>query len=71
MSNTPSKITYPVPWADDASHSFVESREMYREHAKSAGLHVEMEEDAVPLLAEWRSEAEKRHKKGVDLSLVV
>jgi hypothetical protein len=70
MSDRPEKITYPVPWADDPSHSFVASREKYRENAMSAGFHVETEINATAMLDEWRVEATKTHKKGVDLSLV-
>src|SRR5215213_7001759 len=38
-------LTYPLPWADDESSSFVETRERYAELLRSAGFEIEREED--------------------------
>ncbi len=38
-------LTYPVPWAEDESSSFVETRERYAELLAAAGFRVEIDED--------------------------
>jgi SAM-dependent methyltransferase len=38
-------LTYPLPWADDESSSFVEARERYAELLTAAGFAVEHDED--------------------------
>lgn len=38
-------LTYPMPWADDGSASFVETSDRYRELLEAAGFRVESEED--------------------------
>jgi len=38
-------LTYPMPWAEEASSSFVETRERYRELLAAAGFRIESEED--------------------------
>jgi SAM-dependent methyltransferase len=38
-------LTYPMPWAEDASSSFVETRERYVELLTGAGFRVELDED--------------------------
>lgn len=38
-------LTYPLPWADDASTSFVETRERYVELLEGAGFQVQLDED--------------------------
>ena len=38
-------LTYPLPWADDESSSFVETRERYAELLTAAGFRVEVDED--------------------------
>lgn len=38
-------LTYPLPWADDASSSFVETRERYVELLAEAGFRVELDEN--------------------------
>ncbi len=41
----PGELEYPMPWADDESSSFVETREDYAEMLASAGFAVELDED--------------------------
>ena len=38
-------LTYPLPWAQDESSSFVETREGYAELLTAAGFRVEVDED--------------------------
>jgi SAM-dependent methyltransferase len=38
-------LTYPMPWAEDASSSFVETRERYVELLTGAGFEIERDED--------------------------
>jgi SAM-dependent methyltransferase len=38
-------LTFPLPWAEDESSSFVESRERYAELLTAAGFRVELDED--------------------------
>jgi MPBQ/MSBQ methyltransferase len=38
-------LTFPMPWADDASSSFVETRDRYVELLEAAGFTIEHEED--------------------------
>ncbi len=38
-------LTYPLPWADDESSSFVETRQRYAELLTAAGFRVEVDED--------------------------
>jgi len=38
-------LTYPLPWAEDESSSFVETRERYAELLTAAGFRVELDED--------------------------
>jgi MPBQ/MSBQ methyltransferase len=41
-------LTYPLPWADDESSSFVETRDRYVELLGAAGFTIEHEEDRTP-----------------------
>lgn len=45
MRTGPGELTYPMPWADDATSSFVESRERYAELLDAAGFRIELDED--------------------------
>jgi hypothetical protein len=38
-------LTFPMPWAEDASSSFVETRERYRELLEAAGFRIESDVD--------------------------
>ena len=38
-------LTFPLPWAEDESSSFVETRERYAELLTAAGFRVELDED--------------------------
>ena len=38
-------LTYPLPWAEDESSSFVETRERYVELLHAAGFTIERDED--------------------------
>lgn len=38
-------LTYPLPWADEETWSFVETSERYRELLEQAGFRIELEED--------------------------
>jgi SAM-dependent methyltransferase len=38
-------LTYPLPWAEDESSSFVETRQRYAELLDAAGFRVEVDED--------------------------
>ena len=38
-------LTYPLPWADDDSSSFVETRERYAALLQAAGFRIERDED--------------------------
>ena len=38
-------LTYPLPWAEDTTSSFVETRERYAELLTAAGFRVELDED--------------------------
>jgi SAM-dependent methyltransferase len=44
-------LTYPLPWADDETSSFVETRERYRELLEAAGFRVETDEDRTAAVA--------------------
>jgi SAM-dependent methyltransferase len=39
------ELTYPMPWAEDDTSSFVETRERYREHLTDAGFTIELDDD--------------------------
>jgi ubiquinone/menaquinone biosynthesis C-methylase UbiE len=39
------ELAYPMPWAEDASSSFVERRERYAELLQDAGFSIERDED--------------------------
>jgi SAM-dependent methyltransferase len=39
------ELTFPMPWADDESSSFVEAKDRYLELLDAAGFAVELEED--------------------------
>jgi SAM-dependent methyltransferase len=45
------ELTYPMPWAEDASSSFVETRERYRELLQAAGFTIETDEDRTASVA--------------------
>lgn len=45
------ELTYPLPWADDATSSFVESRERYRALLQAAGFVIEQDEDRTAAVA--------------------
>jgi SAM-dependent methyltransferase len=44
-------LTYPMPWAEDASSSFVETRERYVELLTAAGFRIEVDEDRTAAVA--------------------
>src|ERR1700712_4913527 len=39
------ELTYPLPWAEDESSSFVETRQTYAELLQAAGFAIDMDED--------------------------
>lgn len=45
------ELSYPLPWADDDTSSFVETRDGYARLLSSAGFRVEHDEDRTPALA--------------------
>ena len=45
MILAPGQLTFPLPWAEDPSSSFVETREGYAELLAAAGFEVEVDED--------------------------
>ncbi len=45
------ELTYPLPWADDDSSSFVETRERYVELLQAAGFRIERDEDRTAAVA--------------------
>jgi MPBQ/MSBQ methyltransferase len=44
-------LSFPLPWADDESSSFVETRERYAELLRAAGFRIESEEDRTAAVA--------------------
>jgi SAM-dependent methyltransferase len=44
-------LTYPLPWAEDDSSSFVERRDRYVELLRTAGFQIEMDEDRTAAVA--------------------
>jgi ubiquinone/menaquinone biosynthesis C-methylase UbiE len=44
-------LTFPMPWAEDESSSFVETRERYRELLEDAGFRIEADEDRTAFAA--------------------
>jgi ubiquinone/menaquinone biosynthesis C-methylase UbiE len=44
-------LTFPMPWADDESSSFVERRERYRNLLETAGFAIESDEDRTAAVA--------------------
>lgn len=44
-------LTYPMPWADEPSSSFVESRARYRNLLEAAGFTIESDEDRTAAVA--------------------
>ena len=45
------ELPYPMPWADDDSSSFVETRERYAELLQAAGFRIERDEDRTAAVA--------------------
>jgi SAM-dependent methyltransferase len=45
------KLTYPMPWAEDETSSFVETRDRYRELLTDAGFTLELDEDRTAAVA--------------------
>jgi ubiquinone/menaquinone biosynthesis C-methylase UbiE len=45
------ELTFPMPWADSETTSFVESRERYTELLRTAGFSVEHDEDRAAAVA--------------------
>jgi MPBQ/MSBQ methyltransferase len=45
------ELTYPLPWADDETSSFVETRERYDERLRAAGFRIEVDEDRTAAVA--------------------
>jgi ubiquinone/menaquinone biosynthesis C-methylase UbiE len=44
-------LTYPLPWAEDATSSFVETPARYGELLRSAGFHIDADEDRTAAVA--------------------
>jgi len=44
-------LAYPMPWADDETSSFVETRERYDELLRAAGFRIEVNEDRTAAVA--------------------
>jgi MPBQ/MSBQ methyltransferase len=44
-------LTYPLPWAEDETSSFVETRERYAELLRAAGFRIERAEDRTAAVA--------------------
>ncbi len=44
-------LTYPLPWAEDESSSFVETRETYAALLQAAGFRIEQDEDRTAAVA--------------------
>jgi hypothetical protein len=44
-------LTYPLPWAEDETSSFVETRGRYAELLTAAGFRIEVDEDRTPAAA--------------------
>jgi MPBQ/MSBQ methyltransferase len=44
-------LTYPLPWAEDESSSFVETREHYRELLDAAGFTIDSDDDRTAAVA--------------------
>lgn len=44
-------LTYPLPWADDETSSFVETRERYGDLLRAAGFGIEVDEDRTAAVA--------------------
>ena len=44
-------LTYPLPWAEDETSSFVETRERYAELLHTAGFRIEADEDRTAAVA--------------------
>jgi len=53
MTMSAGDITFPVPWAGDASASFVADVASYREHLAAAGFEVLVERNRGPFAAEF------------------
>jgi MPBQ/MSBQ methyltransferase len=45
------ELMYPMPWAEDDSSSFVETRTRYAELLQAAGFHIESDEDRTAAVA--------------------
>lgn len=50
MSTGTGELGYPLPWAEDARTSFVETLDDYRRHLESAGFRVDEVEDRTEVL---------------------
>lgn len=59
------ELTFPLPWADDESSSFVETRERYRELLGAAGFVVDHEEDRTAANAAAGPRPEGRMDPGI------
>jgi ubiquinone/menaquinone biosynthesis C-methylase UbiE len=60
MQTGDAPLPWPMPWADDASTSFVEAPARYRELLEAAGFRIEAERDWTPLVIETAARLRER-----------